>query len=208
MDKYRFEYVKQQINGYEYILKYVNLKRTGSVYKGLCPFHGEKTASFTVYPKGYIGEKGKVQQHASFYCFGCGAAGDVINFKRLKENLDTNEEACIELEKEYGLDVDNVDVKLEYVKQQVILMKNSPGNFLKLDEVNLSCSSQCRNYINIVKEYYPNELNNEIDYIESYYEQLDNELMERSEMTAMELINTTTDMIGERLKILREANKK
>ena len=56
---------------------YVSLKRAGSNLKGLCPFHSEKTPSFTVYP-----------QDNSFYCFGCGAGGDVINFIRKRENLD------------------------------------------------------------------------------------------------------------------------
>ena len=56
---------------------YVSLKRAGSNLKGLCPFHSEKTPSFTVYPA-----------DNSFYCFGCGAGGDVITFIRKKENLD------------------------------------------------------------------------------------------------------------------------
>ena len=56
---------------------YVNLKRRGRTLVGLCPFHGEKTPSFTVYP-----------ETASFYCFGCGAGGDVITFIKKIENLD------------------------------------------------------------------------------------------------------------------------
>ncbi len=56
---------------------YVALKRRGRNLVGLCPFHGEKTASFTVYP-----------ETASFYCFGCGAGGDVITFTKRIENLD------------------------------------------------------------------------------------------------------------------------
>ena len=56
---------------------YVSLKRAGSNLKGLCPFHSEKTPSFTVYP-----------QDNSFYCFGCGAGGDVITFIKKRENLD------------------------------------------------------------------------------------------------------------------------
>ncbi len=56
---------------------YVNLKRRGRNPVGLCPFHGEKTPSFTVYP-----------ETDSFYCFGCGAGGDVINFIKRIENLD------------------------------------------------------------------------------------------------------------------------
>ena len=56
---------------------YVSLKRAGSNLKGLCPFHSEKTPSFTVYPA-----------DNSFYCFGCGAGGDAISFIRKRENLD------------------------------------------------------------------------------------------------------------------------
>lgn len=57
--------------------RYVNLKRAGRTQKGLCPFHNEKTPSFTVY-----------EDTDSFYCFGCGAGGDVITFIRRIENLD------------------------------------------------------------------------------------------------------------------------
>ena len=59
------------------ISSYVNLKRAGRISKGLCPFHGEKTASITVYP-----------DTQSYYCFGCGNGGDVITFIKNIENLD------------------------------------------------------------------------------------------------------------------------
>lgn len=59
------------------ISSYVQLKRHGKILVGLCPFHSEKTGSFTVYP-----------DTQSFYCFGCGAGGDVIGFIRRIENLD------------------------------------------------------------------------------------------------------------------------
>ncbi|MBQ7838094.1 MAG: DNA primase [Clostridia bacterium] len=59
------------------ISSHVNLKRRGKTLVGLCPFHNEKTPSFTVYP-----------ESRSFYCFGCGAGGDVISFVRRIENLD------------------------------------------------------------------------------------------------------------------------
>ncbi len=61
----------------EIIGHYVTLKRAGSNYSGLCPFHSEKTPSFTVFPASQ-----------SFYCFGCGAGGDVVTFVRREENLD------------------------------------------------------------------------------------------------------------------------
>ena len=58
------------------ISSYVNLKRAVRISKGLCPFHGEKTASFTVYP-----------DTQSYYCFGCGNGGDVITFIKNIETL-------------------------------------------------------------------------------------------------------------------------
>lgn len=59
------------------ISAYIHVKRRGRNLVGLCPFHGEKTPSFTVYP-----------ENDSFYCFGCGAGGDVITFVKRIENLD------------------------------------------------------------------------------------------------------------------------
>ena len=56
---------------------YVSLKRAGSNLKALCPFHSEKSPSFTVYPN-----------NNSFYCFGCGAGGDQISFVMRMERLD------------------------------------------------------------------------------------------------------------------------
>ena len=66
--------IEQTISGY------IPLKRRGKNLVGLCPFHNEKTPSFTVYP-----------ESQSFYCFGCGAGGEVISFIRRIENLDFSE---------------------------------------------------------------------------------------------------------------------
>ena len=59
------------------ISSYISLKRRGKNLIGLCPFHGEKTPSFTLYP-----------ENGSFYCFGCKVGGDVFTFVKLIENLD------------------------------------------------------------------------------------------------------------------------
>lgn len=69
--------VKDRNDITDVISGYVSLKRSGRNSKGLCPFHSEKTPSFTVYG-----------DTASFYCFGCQAGGDVIGFIRRIENLD------------------------------------------------------------------------------------------------------------------------
>ena len=69
--------VKQRLNIVEVISAYVPLKRAGRNYKGLCPFHAEKTPSFVVFPD---------SQH--WHCFGaCGTGGDVITFVMRRENL-------------------------------------------------------------------------------------------------------------------------
>ena len=68
--------LKLQANIVQVIQEYVSLKRVGRTYKGLCPFHGEKTPSFHVDP-----EKG------FFHCFGCNVGGDVFKFLELHEKI-------------------------------------------------------------------------------------------------------------------------
>lgn len=71
--------------------EYVPLKRTGANYTGLCPFHNEKTPSFTVSPAKQI-----------FYCFGCGEGGNVFKFMMKIENL-TFQEAVAKLAEKCGV---------------------------------------------------------------------------------------------------------
>ena len=71
------EEIKYRCDIVDFIGGYVHLKRAGSNYNGLCPFHSERTPSFTVFPSS-----------RSFYCFGCGAGGDVITFVMKRENID------------------------------------------------------------------------------------------------------------------------
>ena len=72
------EEIKYRNDIRDVIGSYVTLKRAGANYNGLCPFHSEKTPSFTVFTGG----------EGNFYCFGCGAGGDVITFIMRAENLD------------------------------------------------------------------------------------------------------------------------
>ncbi len=68
--------VKDRVDIAEFIGSYVHLKKSGRNYVGLCPFHKEKTPSFTVSPGRQM-----------FYCFGCGAGGDVLAFLMKKDGL-------------------------------------------------------------------------------------------------------------------------
>src|SRR5581483_10044857 len=67
---------------------YVSLKGAGSAFKGLCPFHSEKTPSFSVHREKQI-----------FHCFGCGAGGDVFSFVMLAEKVSFPEAVRIVAEK-------------------------------------------------------------------------------------------------------------
>ncbi len=71
------EEIKYRCDIVDVINTYVPLKRAGSNYNGHCPFHSERTPSFTVFPA-----------TKSFYCFGCGAGGDVVTFVMKRENMD------------------------------------------------------------------------------------------------------------------------
>src|SRR5574343_497011 len=75
--------IKASIDIVALIGETVKLERKGKTYHGLCPFHAEKTPSFTVWTEGKNGP--------SWHCFGCHAGGDVIDFVQKLQNLDTKE---------------------------------------------------------------------------------------------------------------------
>ncbi len=87
--------VKQRIDIVEFISRYTPLKKAGSSYKGLCPFHTERTPSFVVFPN-----------TGTWHCFGaCGIGGDIFNFLEKKENLEFREALEI-LAREAGVQLD------------------------------------------------------------------------------------------------------
>lgn len=87
------EELKSRINIVDVIGRVVPLKRAGANYKGVCPFHNEKTPSFVV-----------SEQKQIFTCFGCGATGDVIEFTKRYYNLEFSE-AVEKLARENGIDI-------------------------------------------------------------------------------------------------------
>ncbi|MBO5913775.1 MAG: DNA primase [Clostridia bacterium] len=90
------EELKLRNNIEEVIGRVVTLKRAGSNLVGNCPFHSERTPSFTVFPA-----------TSSYYCFGCGAGGDVVTFVMQSENLDYRE-AIEFLAKRAGIKVEEI----------------------------------------------------------------------------------------------------
>lgn len=98
---------------------YVQLRRRGRTLTGLCPFHNEKTPSFHIYV-----------ENQSFYCFGCGAGGDVITFVRRMENLDYVE-AVKTLAQRAGMPMpeDGVDDTLMKRRQELLAANREAAHF-------------------------------------------------------------------------------
>ena len=117
------EEIKFRNNIEQVVSSYVNLKRAGSNFNANCPFHSEKTPSFTVFPS-----------TQSFYCFGCGAGGDAITFVMRMENLDyvsavrmLAERSGIKLPEEQA----NPNGKKEIGRQRVLEMNKAALEFFK-----------------------------------------------------------------------------
>lgn len=97
--------------------EFLTLQKRGTVYRALCPFHQEKTPSFTVTPLRNM-----------FYCFGCHKGGDVITFLMEHENM-TYPEAVKWLGRKYGIEVEEreetIDEKQQRLKRESLLIVNA-----------------------------------------------------------------------------------
>src|SRR5688572_11186545 len=87
------EQVKERTDIVELIGARVNLRQAGRSFKGLCPFHNEKTPSFVVYP-----------ESQNFHCFGCGKSGDAFSFIMALDNLDFRDALAV-LAERAGVDL-------------------------------------------------------------------------------------------------------
>ena len=96
---------------------YVQLRRRGRTYTGLCPFHSEKTPSFVVYP-----------ETQSFYCFGCGAGGDVITFIKKINNVDYVE-AVKTLAARAGMAMPEEDDKAGRLRSRIVSINKDAARF-------------------------------------------------------------------------------
>ena len=133
------EEIKFRNNIEQVVSSYVNLKRAGSNFNGNCPFHSEKTPSFTVFPS-----------TQSFYCFGCGAGGDAITFVMRAENLDyvsavrlLAERSGIKLPEEQP----RADGKKEVGRQRVLEMNKAALEFFKKSLLDEKTGKIAREYL-------------------------------------------------------------
>lgn len=104
----------------DYISQYVALKKTGRGYMGLCPFHGEKTPSFSVN-----------REKQLFHCFGCGASGNLVQFVMRAENLDFIEAMKL-LADRAGIIIpedDDFDDANHQIKERILKMNRLAGRF-------------------------------------------------------------------------------
>lgn len=116
-DSYRevIEKIRVSVSIVDIIGNYVQLKKTGKSYRGLCPFHVEKTPSFYVDP-----DKGL------YHCFGCGASGNVFTFLMKKEGISFGE-AVRELARVAGIKIET-EIK---VSKELLLLKEAQNYFQK-----------------------------------------------------------------------------
>ena len=101
----------------ELVGSYVQLKRKGRLYGGLCPFHSEKSPSFYVYP-----------DTQSFYCFGCGAGGDAITFTKKINSIDYPEAVKL-LAARAGMPEPQEDDKTGRMRSRILSMNKEAARF-------------------------------------------------------------------------------
>ena len=99
--KQDIDYIFENIDIVSLVSEYVKLEKRGQNYLGLCPFHNEKTPSFTVSPEKKIA-----------HCFGCGKGGNIFQFVSLIENITYNQ-AIVKLGTRLGLDIESNSNKEE-----------------------------------------------------------------------------------------------
>ncbi len=112
----------------------VELKRAGRLLKGLCPFHNEKTPSFTVYP-----------EDNSFHCFGCGAGGDAITFTMRIQNL-TFPEAVRYLASRSGMPLPDEDDTAGKARRRLLAANREAAKFFA-EALNTAGGRDARAYL-------------------------------------------------------------
>ena len=202
--KNRYDFVIHEIDDFEYMKSKVKAKHVGSIFVSICPFpsHNEKTSSFTIYPKGYSKNGGPEQKYSSFYCFGCGEGGDVIKFKQLYDGLSSKKDACKALESEFNIKVDDENIRQTMLIENIESIKSTPLRTLDFTNINRICSNICKNYLNWVKCYHPNYLENEFKIIQKYYKYFDEQILDLTMDEAKYLINNTENIINERKNMM------
>lgn len=142
----KIEEIKDAVDIVDLIGSYVSLVKRGRNYVGLCPFHNEKTPSFSVNPDGHY-----------FKCFGCGKSGDAITFLQEYEGLDFNE-AIKELAEKAHIDLGEAEFQKKQADYSVYYDINREAALyfmdnIKLDEAAISYLKNRNINVNSVLEF-------------------------------------------------------
>lgn len=146
-----FNFIKSHIAIFDVVNQYTTLKKAGNYWKARCPFHHEKTASFTVSPHKDI-----------FYCFGCHASGDVISFIAKVENCSQIEAAQL-LADRNNLEIPH-DISFEHSHQD---LEKKESYFETCKAIALWCQDQLKKAPTVIR--YLHERGFDQTSIDSFY---------------------------------------
>lgn len=124
--------IKDRLDILDVVGSYLKLTKSGANYKGLCPFHKEKTPSFMVSPERQI-----------WHCFGCGEGGDIFKFVMKYENLEFPEALRL-LAKQAGIELKKEDPRL---RSEISKLYDICEKALEYFEIELSNSESTKNYL-------------------------------------------------------------
>jgi len=128
------EEIKSRLAIEDVVQRYVDLKRSGSSYKGLCPFHGEKTPSFYVTPS-----------RGMYKCFGCGKSGDIFTFVEEIERVDFPE-ALRRLAEQAGVQLPDRTERAPSLKKRLYEANEAAANFFS-EVLGSSQGERARSYL-------------------------------------------------------------
>lgn len=137
------ENIKAKADIVEVIRDYVKLKKNGANWVGLCPFHAEKSGSFTV-----------SQSKQIYKCFGCGHSGDAIQFL-VEHEKKTFVEAMTILAEKFGVEIEDAGIRKEYVAPVARLEKLSPEMIAGFEKRGISNNTLLRMQITESVEFMP-----------------------------------------------------
>ena len=184
------EEVRQKNDIVDVVSQYVKLTRKGSSYFGLCPFHNEKTPSFSVTP-------GKQM----YYCFGCGEGGDHIKFVQKLFNLENPLDAAKKINEDFGLGLDpnHKPTKEEFISARKIVTERQEFEREETIAYNAFCD-----YFRVLREYgriYAPQSESEI-LDKRFIEYLHN--FERIDYTVNRMIELMHNPMNERKEFLKD----
>lgn len=133
--------IQTAANIVDIVSEVVMMKKAGKDFQGLCPFHSEKTPSFTVSPSKQI-----------FYCFGCGAGGNVFHFLMKYQGI-SFPEAAAKLAQRYGIQISDQAMSYEqkqrmYEREQLIRINKEAGQFFYNELTQNKVHTEASSYLN------------------------------------------------------------